>query len=155
MDLAFFARKLGVKIVFLESCTGGLASSWISSLHGSSTWFEGGLVTYSNKMKTIFLGIDEHALEFHGAVSEQIAGSMAHSFFKKSFKNIVTSSITGIAGPGGGSQEKPVGLVFFGWDGPWGLKTLQKIFNGNRQQIREQAAMYAIINLAKKIAITK
>ena len=152
MDLAFFARKFGVKIIFLESCTGGLASSWISSLNGSSSWFEGALITYSNRMKNIFLEINKKELLDHGSVSDQIATSMAHAPLKQKISNIVTSSITGIAGPGGGSQKKPVGLVFFGWAGPWGVETSQKKFSGNRQEIREQAAKYAIINLTKKVA---
>ena len=153
MDLAFFARKFGVKIIFLESCTGGLTSSWISSLNGSSSWFEGALVTYSNRMKNVFLEVNEKELSSHGAVSAQVAASMANSLSKEKFANIVTSSITGIAGPGGGSQKKPVGQVFFGWGGPWGVDTTHKKFNGNRQEIREQAAKYAIINLAKRVAL--
>ena len=69
MDLAFFARKFGVKIIFLESCTGGLTSSWISSLNGSSSWFEGALVTYSNRMKNVFLEVKEKELSSHKDVS--------------------------------------------------------------------------------------
>mgnify|MGYP001998968338 FL=1 len=153
MDLAFFTRKLEVKVLFLESCTGGLASSWISSFNGSSSWFEGSLVTYSNRMKNIFLKISEKELLIHGAVSDQVASSMANSLLKQKVENIVTSSITGIAGPSGGSQKKPVGLVFFGWAGPWGVDTSHKKFTGNRQQIREEAAKYAIINLAKRVAL--
>ena len=155
MDLAFFTRKLGVKIIFLESCTGGLVSSWISSLNGSSSWFEGALVTYSNRMKNIFLEVNEKELLIHGAVSDQVASIMAKALLKEKFTNIVTSSITGIAGPAGGSLKKPVGLVFFGWAGPWGVETLHKKFSGNRQEIREQAAKYAIINLAKRVTGTK
>ncbi|MFL2656014.1 MAG: CinA family protein [Burkholderiaceae bacterium] len=152
LELAFFARKFEVKIIFLESCTGGLASSWITSVNGSSTWFEGGLITYSDKMKKVFLGIKQQDLEFYGAVSDQVVAAMASAPLKKSSLNLVTCSITGIAGPTGGTQNKPVGLVFFGWAGSWGVETLQKIFDGNRQEVREQAAKYAIISLAKKIA---
>lgn len=155
MDLAFFTRKAGVKIILLESCTGGLASAWITSLNGSSSWFEGGLITYSNFMKKFFLKVNEEDIQTHGAVSRKVAKEMAVALLKEPFLNIVTASITGLAGPIGGSKKKPIGLVYFSWAGPWGVDTKSKIFKGSRQQIREQAALYSLTFLTKKIAAVK
>ena len=103
LELAFLARKLGVKVVFIESCSGGLCSSWTTSIAGCSSWFEGGFVTYSNQMKQSVLGIDKKIIDKHGAVSRIVANKMVVSPSLKSFKGIVSTSVTGIAGPQGGS----------------------------------------------------
>ena len=153
LELAFLARKLGVKVVFIESCSGGLCSSWITSIAGCSAWFEGGFVTYSNQMKQSVLRIDKKIIDKHGAVSRIVANKMVVSPSLKSFKGIVSTSVTGIAGPQGGTQEKPVGLVFFGWQGPWGADTEEKCFNGSRGQIQSKAAFHAISGLSKRIAL--
>tara|TARA_A100001011_G_C14177543_1_gene785311 strand:- start:265 stop:732 length:468 start_codon:yes stop_codon:yes gene_type:complete len=152
MDLAFFARKAGVKVMLIESCSGGFASSYITSLTGSSSWFEGGVVSYSNKMKQDFLGVNEKVICDFGAVSEEVAAEMVSLPKYSKTNDVVSASITGIAGPGGGSKEKPVGLVCFGWAGSWGVITRVKKFAGNRNQIREQAAFYSITCLAKEIS---
>ena len=90
MDLAFFARKFGVKIIFLESCTGGLTSSWISSLNGSSSWFEGALVTYSNRMKNVFLEVNEKELECLRTIALYL--EVSQYVWVNSLKNIVVGA---------------------------------------------------------------
>ena len=152
LELAFLARKLGVKVVFIESCSGGLCSSWITSIAGCSSWFEGGFVTYSNQMKQSVLKIDQKIIDRHGAVSRIVANKMVVSPSLKCFKGTVSTSVTGIAGPGGGTEEKPVGLVFFGWNGPWGTNIEGKCFSGSRREIQSKAAFHAINGLSKRIA---
>ena len=125
-------------LVTAESCTGGWVSMLVTSIAGSSSWFDRGFVTYSNESKQEMLSVDEQVIEIHGAVSEETArhmvqGAMEHSRAQAGL------SVTGIAGPGGGSIEKPVGTVCFGWlvDGHCETETCQ--FSGNRQEIREQS----------------
>jgi nicotinamide-nucleotide amidase len=134
-------------LAFAESCTGGLCSSLVTEIAGSSAWFDGGYVTYSNQAKIEMLGVSITTLGLHGAVSEQAAIEMALGCMKNNRVNIA-ASITGIAGPDGGSPEKPVGTVCFAWAAS-DLPLITKIehFNGNRQQIREQSAQTALLGL--------
>ena len=125
-------------LVTAESCTGGWVSMLVTSIAGSSSWFDRGFVTYSNESKQEMLSVDKQVIEIHGAVSEETArhmvqGAMEHSRAQAGL------SVTGIAGPGGGSIEKPVGTVCFGWlvDGHCETETCH--FSGNRQEIREQS----------------
>ena len=106
-------RKKRLKISFAESCTGGLLSSNITSVSGASKVFTMGLVTYSNQAKTSILKVPKQIIKKHGAVSTQCCSSMVSNLSKISKSNICVS-ITGIAGPGGGSKKKPVGLVYVG-----------------------------------------
>ena len=106
------ARGLGLMIATAESCTGGLIAAALTSIAGSSDVFERGFVTYSNEAKAEMLGVDFALIEEHGAVSEQVAVAMAACALKHSRAQI-SVAVTGIAGPGGGSAEKPVGLVHF------------------------------------------
>ncbi len=106
------ARGLGLMIATAESCTGGLVAAALTSIAGSSDVFDRGFVTYSNEAKVEMLGVDPALIEEHGAVSEQVAVAMAACALKSSRAKI-SVSVTGIAGPGGGSAEKPVGLVHF------------------------------------------
>ncbi|RAI00125.1 damage-inducible protein CinA [Acuticoccus sediminis] len=108
------AREAGVMVVTCESCTGGLISGSLTAIAGSSDVVEGGFVTYSNSAK-IRLGVPESLIEAHGAVSEEVARAMAEAARDRSgaAPNLVSVSVTGVAGPGGGSAEKPVGLVHF------------------------------------------
>jgi nicotinamide-nucleotide amidase len=105
-------RARGLKIATAESCTGGLVAGLITSIAGSSDVFERGFVTYSNAAKIEMLGVDVSVLERYGAVSAECALAMAEGALKKS-KSHIAVSVTGIAGPGGGSEVKPVGLVYF------------------------------------------
>ena len=102
------------RLTTAESCTGGLVAAALTSLAGSSDWFERGYVTYSNAAKSEDIGVNVHLIEQYGAVSQDVAQAMAQGA-KQSSKSQVALSITGIAGPTGGSTEKPVGTVWFAW----------------------------------------
>ena len=129
-----------------ESCTGGLVSATLTELAGSSDWFERGYITYSNEAKTECLDVPAQLIESHGAVSELVAKAMAAGARINSGSNVAIS-ITGIAGPSGGTAEKPVGTVCFGWATE--NQTLSKTmhFDGDRQAIRQQATEFALTEL--------
>lgn len=127
-----------------ESCTGGLIAAAITAVPGSSSVFDRGFITYSNQSKTEMLEVREDTLETHGAVSEQTAAAMVTGALRKSRAHLAVA-VTGIAGPGGGSAEKPVGLVYIGC----GLrgqdpKVTKHNFSGTRESIREQTAAAAL-----------
>lgn len=141
------------KMAAAESCTGGLVCANLTELAGSSEWFERGYVTYSNEAKEESLGVPAALIESFGAVSEQVAKAMAESAQANSGANTAIS-ITGIAGPSGGSVDKPVGTVCFGWAiqsdaGEKRVLTKTMHFDGDRQAIREQACHYVLNELAK------
>jgi nicotinamide-nucleotide amidase len=129
-----------------ESCTGGLVCANLTELAGSSEWFERGYVTYSNEAKTECLGVPAQLIESHGAVSEQVAKAMAEGARINSGSNTAIS-ITGVAGPSGGSAEKPVGTVCFGWTTENQTLTKTMHFDGDRQKIRREAARFALTEL--------
>lgn len=134
-----------------ESCTGGMVAQAVTSIAGSSAWFDRGFVSYSNQAKTEMLGVLPQTLEKYGAVSEQVAIEMAEGTLKHSRANI-TGSITGIAGPDGGSAEKPVGTVCFAWAEPnKPILATTKHFDGNREAIRQQAAITLIAGLIERL----
>jgi len=112
-DVLVRARHAGLMIATAESCTGGLLSACLTSVPGASSVLDRGYVTYSNAAKTEVLGVPASLIEVHGAVSEEVAIAMAEGALARSRAQI-TVSVTGIAGPGGGTEEKPVGLVWFG-----------------------------------------
>jgi nicotinamide-nucleotide amidase len=132
------------QLVTAESCTGGLIASFLTEMAGSSLWFERGFVTYSNLSKQELLGVPEALITEFGAVSEPVALAMAVGALKHSAGDVALS-VTGIAGPGGGSVDKPVGMVCFGW-AIQGMKatSLTKQFNGSRQEIRLAASQQAL-----------
>lgn len=137
----------GWKLAVAESCTGGLLAAAITHRPGSSKIFDRGFVTYSNEAKMDCLNVPQEMLNDHGAVSPETAKAMARGAIKNSAANLAVS-ITGIAGPDGGSEEKPVGLVYFGYavkDGACG--SVENHFHGNREQIRGQAATSALKQL--------
>jgi nicotinamide-nucleotide amidase len=132
-----------------ESCTGGWVSQAITAVPGSALVFDCGFVTYSNAAKQRLLGVGAQTLANYGAVSIETAVEMAEGALKNSLAS-VSLSITGIAGPTGGTPEKPVGLVCFAW-AVQGKATVwdRQIFEGDREAIREQAVVYAIAELIK------
>jgi len=141
----------GWKLSLAESCTGGLVCTTLTELSGSSEWFERGYITYSNKAKTDCLGVPAELIESYGAVSEPVAKAMAQGAQRNAGANVGVS-ITGIAGPTGGTTEKPVGTVCFGWTIPntagEPVTTCQtKLFSGDRQAIRQQANEYVLASL--------
>ena len=129
-----------------ESCTGGLVCATLTELAGSSEWFERGYITYSNEAKNECLGVPSQLIESHGAVSEQVAKAMAEGARINSGSNVAIS-ITGVAGPSGGSAEKPVGTVCFGWATESQTLTKTMHFDGDRQTIRQQATEFALAEL--------
>lgn len=126
-----------------ESCTAGLVGKRLTNLPGSSAYFMGGILSYSNDVKARLLEVPEEMLVEYGAVSEQVAKAMAEGT-RRSVGTTYGISITGIAGPGGGTAEKPVGLVWFGVSGPNGTRAFRNDFIGNRESIRQSAAEYAL-----------
>lgn len=137
----------GEMLALAESCTGGMAAASITSVAGSSAWFDRGFVTYSNLAKTQMLGVSTSTLDQFGAVSEQTAEAMAKGAIRNS-QATISGSITGIAGPAGGSNEKPVGTVCFAWAHQDGrLRCTTQLFSGDRAQIRHQATEHMLLGL--------
>ena len=127
-----------------ESCTGGLVSAAMTDIAGSSNWFERGFVTYTNHAKVEMLGIAADVIEHHGAVSEEVARAMAEGALLESRAQLAVA-ITGVAGPGGGTRDKPVGTVCFAWvvmEQPAQSETMH--FDGDRAQVREQSVRHAL-----------
>ncbi len=133
-----------------ESCTGGLIGKVITDVSGSSSVYDRGFITYANNAKIEMLGIQRSELVQHGAVSEQIARAMAAGAMQKSGAHI-TLSTTGIAGPTGGTKDKPVGTVCFAWQVADELHSATKYFSGNREDVRFQASIYSIKQLLEQL----
>ncbi|WP_250502620.1 nicotinamide-nucleotide amidase [Caballeronia sp. AZ7_KS35] len=129
-----------------ESCTGGMVATAITDISGSSAWFERGFVTYSNLAKIEMIGVRATLIEQHGAVSEPVAKAMAEGALRNS-RAQVSVSITGVAGPAGGSEAKPVGTVCFGWSNRLNTQIETQHFKGDREQVRTQAAAHALRRL--------
>ena len=134
-------------LTLAESCTGGLISALITNTAGSSAWFDSSLVTYSNQAKQDLLQVKEATLTQYGAVSEQTAMEMAIGALQQG-RATISASVTGIAGPDGGTPAKPVGTVCFAWTGE-DLPSISKtyLFEGNREQIREQSIIALLFGL--------
>ncbi len=127
-----------------ESCTGGRVAAAITEIAGSSKWFDRGFVTYTNQSKTDLLGVTQKLLAAQGAVSESVVRAMAEGALAASQAD-VTVAISGIAGPGGGSADKPVGLVWFAWSLRQGTThAASYCFNGDRSAVRSQAVSVAL-----------
>ena len=136
-------RAKGMTCATAESCTGGGVGSAITSVAGSSAVFLGGVISYSNEVKVNVLGVSQESLARVGAVSSEVAAQMA-SGAKRVIGSDFAVSLTGIAGPGGGSEEKPVGLVWFGFASPNGVVAESHVFPGDRAQIRAAAVEHAL-----------
>ena len=139
-----------LKVTCAESCTGGLLAANLTRLPGSSAWFDMGFVTYSNEAKQQMLNVNPTTLAHYGAVSEEVVREMALGALIAS-KADYALSISGIAGPDGGSDEKPVGLVWFGVASKKRIWAEFKVFNGDRDQVRAQAVQHAIQLLLSKL----
>ncbi len=151
-DIAQLAQRRSAVIATAESCTGGWVAQELTSIAGSSVWFDRGFVTYSNAAKEEMLGISAEIIKNHGAVSEQVVKAMAEGVLAKSSASI-SVSISGVAGPGGGSVEKPVGTVWFAW-GEAGQETEVRkcCFDGDRESVRKQAVRVALQGILKKLS---
>jgi len=131
-------------LVTAESCTGGWAAQAVTAIAGSSAWFERGFVTYSNEAKHEMLGVREETLNRYGAVSEETAREMAEGALAHS-RGTVALSVTGIAGPGGGSAAKPTGTVCFAWARKGGpARSETRLFSGDRESVRRQSVVHAL-----------
>ena len=146
-ELARLLIKNNWHLSTAESCTGGMVAASITELAGSSEWFERGYVTYSNQSKSEDIDVSQNLIEQHGAVSDQVARAMALGAKQNSGSDL-SLSITGIAGPTGGSPEKPIGTVCFAWAlANDQIVSETKHFEGNRQQIRQQACDFSLRKL--------
>ena len=155
-ELAEVCLSKKIQIATAESCTGGLVAKLITDRAGSSQWFERGFVTYSNLAKEQMLGVDKNLLKEWGAVSEQVARAMAEGALMHSQAHYALS-ITGIAGPEGGTDKKPVGTVCFGWayrnQESEAVKSIRisKLFSGDREAVRNQSAIFSLQQLYQLI----
>jgi len=142
----------GQKLATAESCTGGWVGQCLTAVAGSSDWFERGFVTYSNAAKHEMLGVENETLLAHGAVSEATAAAMAAGALRHSHADW-SLAITGVAGPGGGSPDKPVGTVCFAWAGAEGrLDTETCHFKGTREEVRAQSVARALNGMLERAA---
>lgn len=132
-----------------ESCTGGLISAVLTSVSGSSAWVDRGFVTYSNDAKMELLGVLPVTLETHGAVSEETAREMAQGGLARS-RGTMAYSVTGVAGPTGGTLNKPVGMVCFGFATASDVVTTTQHFLGDRNSVREQSVNFVLQRLAER-----
>lgn len=147
------AGSQGVTMVTAESCTGGLVSAALTAIPGSSAAFTYGFVTYANEAKQDLLGVSERSIADRGAVSRAVAEEMAAGARTRSGADLAVA-ITGVAGPGGGTSVKPVGLVWFALAGPFGVKTDRKLFpDTSRDLVRLLAARQALRSLERGIAL--
>lgn len=126
-----------LKLSVAESCTGGLLGAALTDIAGSSAYFRGGVIAYDNQIKHQLLGVEESVLDKYGAVSDQTVIAMAKGVCKL-FNTECAISVSGIAGPDGGTDQKPVGLVYIGIAVNDRIESIRYIFSGNRQQIRSQ-----------------
>ena len=143
-NLGNFLNETHSRIVTAESCTGGWLAQCITDIAGSSAWFDRGFITYSNASKSDMLGVKSDTIEKFGAVSAEVASQMTHGALQNSLADYAIA-ITGIAGPTGGSSDKPVGTVYIAWQKKTqpAIVTLE-YFIGNRQEIRRQAVYKAL-----------
>jgi nicotinamide-nucleotide amidase len=140
----------GQMLATAESCTGGWVAQAITAIAGSSDWFDRGFVTYSNDAKREMLGVRAETLKRHGAVSEETAREMAQGALARS-KATVALAVTGIAGPAGGSPEKPVGMVCFAWASRQGASAETMRFFGDRESVRRQSVVRALEGVLKAL----
>ena len=141
----------GWTLATAESCTGGWIAKCCTDRAGSSDWFERGFVTYSDRAKRELLGVEDRALRLEGAVSGAVAGQMAEGARRQAGVDAALA-VTGIAGPTGGSAEKPVGTVWFGWAvGAHPAQTEKLVFEGDREAVRRRTVAHALNGLLERL----
>lgn len=148
--LAERLNTLKLQMACAESCTGGMIAARCTDLAGSSAWFDRGFVTYSNEAKTQMLGVPAELITTHGAVSSPVAHAMALGAVYRSHAQ-VSVAVTGVAGPGGGSPEKPIGTVWFGWCVNGLVSTQLQHFQGSRSDVRQATVAHALEGLLKRL----
>jgi nicotinamide-nucleotide amidase len=159
VDLRELAERVGqlllaheAKLATAESCTGGWIAKCLTDVSGSSAWFEYGFVTYGNSAKESMLAVDPQLIEQHGAVSREVVQAMAVAAHAVSEADIAVA-VSGIAGPDGGTEDKPVGTVWLAWLGPRGRANSERaLFAGDRDAIRRQAVAAALNGALKQLA---
>jgi PncC family amidohydrolase len=144
-------RARGWRLALAESCTGGLVSHWITNVPGSSDYYQGGVTAYANEAKARLLGVRWETMNAHGAVSRECVLEMAAGV-QEALSAEIGLSVSGIAGPGGGTAEKPVGLVWFGLSAPGYEQAWRFHFDGDRVAVKEQAARQALRILKEYLA---
>ena len=145
-------KKRQLMLTTAESCTGGWVAEAVTMVPGSSDWFERGFVTYTYISKREMLGVREETLEKHGAVAEDVVREMAEGALARSHAQVAVA-VSGIAGPGGGTPEKPVGAVCFGWAMKGGKpRTATKRFSGDREAVRRQSVNHALQGVLAMLA---
>ena len=142
-ELAQALKERGLVCATAESCTGGLIGAALTAVSGSSEWYVGGVISYANSVKTGLLGVDEAALEAQGAVSEPVVRGMALGACRVTGAD-VACAVSGVAGPGGGTPEKPVGTVWIGWSKHGETRAQKFYFSGDRDSVRAQTVTEAI-----------
>lgn len=157
-DLEALAEKLGRaltargwRLAAAESCTGGWIAKVLTDVAGSSQWFEGGVVAYSNAVKTHLLGVPRELLDAEGAVSEATVRAMAEGARSRLAAELAVA-VSGIAGPSGGTADKPVGTVYFAWAAPGGVTAARRIYAGSREAVRRQTVALALERLVDLVA---
>jgi nicotinamide-nucleotide amidase len=150
VQLADVLRARGLMLATAESCTGGLIAGACTELSGSSDWFERGFVTYSNAAKSELLGVPAALIEAHGAVSEAVARAMAEGAVAHSRAGL-SVAVTGVAGPTGGSADKPVGTVWFGWCVNGATHSEHQRFDGDRAAVRTATVRHALVGLLARL----
>ena len=148
--VSYYLQMRNLTLAVAESCTGGLLGERITSISGSSRYFVGGAIVYSNELKTEFAGVPAELLEKHGAVSREVAVALAEGIRKRCNANLGVG-ITGVAGPTGGTQEKPVGLVFLALASESGTEVVERSFPGDRKRIRWFASQQALDMIRRKL----
>lgn len=149
LQIADLFKQSGSKLGVVESCTGGGLGAALTQLEGASQWFEGGLIAYSNKVKMKSVYVRESTLEQHGAVSEECVKEMANGGMVALGVDCCLS-VSGVAGPGGGSQQKPVGTVWFGLAVRYkSIEAFHHVFEGDREAVRQQAVQVGLTILSK------
>lgn len=154
-EAAFAAfLSMGKTFATAESCTGGLLGAALTSLPGSSDFYLGGVITYANEAKTALLGVDEEHIRQRGAVDEETARMMARGVMERTSSDIAVS-ITGIAGPSGGSPEKPVGTVYACYTDGENEKVVRYNFSGSRAEVRRQAVLSVLGELQEFVKLRR
>jgi nicotinamide-nucleotide amidase len=148
--VGYFLQMRNATLAVAESCTGGLLAERITSVSGSSRYFVGGAVVYSNQLKTAFADVPAELIEKHGAVSREVAAALAEGIRRRSDATLGLG-ITGVAGPTGGTDAKPVGLVFHALASDAGTEVVERTFPGDRKRIRRFASQQALDMVRKKL----
>ena len=148
-------KEQGKTVTTAESCTGGWVAKVLTDISGSSDYFQRGFVTYSNEAKHQMIGVKDESLQRYGAVSQQVVTEMATGALQEASADFAVS-VSGVAGPGGGSIEKPVGTVWFGFaqkqaDQTVFVTTQHRVFQGNRNEVRFQSTVYILETLLKQL----